>query len=273
MAFQEISDDFWSQAEPLLAPFKRKHSGGCTPIDFRNILNGILYLLKTGCQWECLPKCYGAKSTVHEHFQTWVQAGVVRKLFGLMADVYEEQIGLQWTWQSMDGALVQAPVHGQAACLAQEGLGRNPTDRGRSGSKFHLLVDQQGVPLGVEVVGANVHDSRLVSSTLTTAILLRPVPTPDAPQHLCLDKGYDYARVEVEVKEHDYRPHIRRIGEEKLDDGAKTHPARRWVVERTIAWLKGFRAIRTRYVCKTQNYLALIQLACAQILFRKLQAT
>ncbi|WP_242482168.1 IS5 family transposase [Thiocystis violacea] len=273
MAFQEMSDDFWRQAEPLLEPFKRKHSGGRTPLDFRVILNGIRYLLKTGCQWDCLPVCYGAKSTVHEHFQKWVHAGVLSELFRVMANAYQEQIGLQWTWQSMDGALVQAPVHGQSVCLAEEGLGRNPTDRGRSGSKLHLQVDQQGVPLGVEVVGANVHDSRLVSSTLATTIFPRPAPTPDDPQHLCLDKGYDYARVEIEVKDHGYLPHIRRIGEEKLADGAKTPTARRWVVERTIAWLKGFRAIRTRYVCQMPNYLALIHLACAQILFRKLQET
>lgn len=270
MAFQEMSDDFWQTVEPLLEPFKRKKSGGRPPLAFRVILNGIFYVLKTGCQWDCLPEGYGAKSTVHEHFQRWAHAGVMVEIFRLIARDYQDQKGIQWTWQSMDGALVQAPVRGQIVCLADEGLGRNPTDRGRSGSKIHLQVDQQGAPLGVEVVGANVHDSRLVSSTLATAILPRPTPTPDTPQHLCLDKGYDYARVEIEVCGCNYLPHIRRIGEEKLAEGAKTHPARRWVVERTIAWLKGFRAIRTRYVCKARNYLAMIHLACALILFRKL---
>jgi len=273
MAFEEMSDDFWRQVEPLLEPFERRKSGGRTPLDFRVILNGILYLLKTGCQWDCLPTCYGAKSTLHEHFQAWAHAGVMADLFRLLAREYERQEGIQWTWQSMDGALVQAPVRGQSVCLAEEGLGRNPTDRGRSGSKFHLQVDQQGHPLGVVVVGANVHDRRLVSSTLATVILPRPEPTAAAPQHLCLDKGYDYPRVEREVREHGYLPHIRRIGEEPLPAEAKTHPARRWVVERTIAWLKGFRAIRTRYVCQVGNYLALIHLACAQILYRKLEAT
>jgi len=160
MAFQEMSDEFWRQVEPLLEPFRRKKSGGRPPLDFRVILNGILSLLKTGCQWDCLPGCYGAKSTVHEHFQNWAHAGVMAEIFGLMANAYQTRIGVQWTWQSMDGALVQAPVRGQPPCLAEEGLGRNPTDRGRSGSKFHLQVDQQGVPLGVTVVGANVHDSR-----------------------------------------------------------------------------------------------------------------
>jgi len=154
----------------------------------------------------------------------------------------------------MDGALMQAPVRGQPVCLEDEALGRNPTDRGQSGSQTHLHVDQQGIPLGVTRTGANVHDSRLISPTLATDILSRPDPTPDRPQPLlCLDQGYDYPRVEQEVKEHASIPHIRRIGEEKLATGDKTHPARRWVVERTIAWLKGFWAIRTRYFCQAQS--------------------
>ncbi len=171
----------------------------------------------------------------------------------------------------MDGTLVVAPVRGQSLCLEEEALGRNPTDRGRRGSKIHLPVDQNGIPLGVALVGANIHDSRLVSPTLAADILPRPEPTTDHPQNLCLDKGYAYARVEQEVLDHTYSPPIRRIGEEKLSEGEKTHPARRWVVERTIAWLKGFRAIRTRYFRQAQNYLAMIHLACALILFRKIQ--
>lgn len=171
----------------------------------------------------------------------------------------------------MDGALRPAPVRGQPVCLEDEALGRNPTDRGRSGSKTHLHGDQQGIPLGVTLTGANIHDSRLISPTLATDILSRPDPTPDHPQHLCLDKGYDYPRVEQAVKAHAFIPHIRRIGEEKIAAGEKTLPARRWVVERTIAWIKGFRAIRTRYFCKAQNYLAMIHLACALMVSRKLE--
>lgn len=144
------------------------------------------------------------------------------------------------------------------ASAKEEGLGKNPTDRGRQGSKLHLLVDQKGIPLGIELVGANIHDSRLVSSTLKTIPIKRPVVTENFPQHLCLDKGYDFKRVEEEVIFHEYTPHIRRIGEEKFDESKqKKYPARRFVVERTIAWFKGFRALRTRYTCKGINFLAM----------------
>lgn len=271
MSHHEVSDRFWEQAEPLLAPFKRRKSGGSKPLDFRQVMNGILYVLKSGCQWRLLPRCYGSKSAVHEHFQRWVAGGVFTALFRLGADTYEELCGFELTWQSMDGSLVQAPVR-QARCQAEEGLGRNPTDRGRSGSKLHLQVDQNGLPMAVMLAGANVHDSRLVAAAVQAGVI-QPPTTAARPKHLCLDKGYDDARVELEVVDLGYTPHIRRIGEEQhVTLTGESHPARRWVVERTFAWLKGFRAIRTRYICRGSNYLALVHFACALILGRRIEA-
>ena len=149
-----------------------------------------------------------------------------------------------------------------------EGMGANPTDRGRKGSKIHLHVDGQSVPIGVTVVGANIHDSRLVGDTFDQVFAVFTTQgIGREPDNLCLDKGYDYARVWLEVQENGLQPHIRSRGEEIEE---KIHPARRWVVERTIAWLKGFRAIRTRYCQRLCNYLAMVQFACAIIIFRKL---
>ena len=75
MSHYEVSDRFWEQAEPLLEPFKRRKPGGSKPLAFRQVMNGILYVLKSGCQWSLLPRCYGSKSAVHEHFQRWVAVG------------------------------------------------------------------------------------------------------------------------------------------------------------------------------------------------------
>ncbi len=157
-------------------------------------MNGIFHLLETGCQRGYLPACYGSISAVHEHFQRRVHAGVFAEIFRLSVEGHQELNGIEWEGQAMDGASMQAPVRGQPACLEGEALGRNPTDRGRSGSKPHLHVDQQGIPLGVTPISANVHDSRSISPTLATAVLSRPDPTPDQPQHLRLDKGHDYPR-------------------------------------------------------------------------------
>jgi putative transposase len=149
-------------------------------------------------------------------------------------------------------------------------VGPNPTDRGKKGVKRSLLVEASGGPLAVVVSGANIHDTRLLSATLDAVVVERPQPTQEEPQHLCLDKGYDNPTGKQAVAEHMYIPHIRRIGEEKLDEhGEQRHPARRWVVERTLAWLSKCRAILVRYDKKAQNYLALLKLACALIWYRR----
>lgn len=149
-------------------------------------------------------------------------------------------------------------------------VGPNPTDRGKNGVKRSLLVEADGGPLAVVVAGANVHDTKLLAQTLDAIVVERPSPTEEAPQHLCLDKGYDNPTGEEAVAKHDYIPHVRRIGEEKKDlTGTKRYPARRWVVERTLGWLSKCRAILVRYEKKSSNYLGMIKLACILLWYRR----
>lgn len=137
------------------------------------------------------------------------------------------------------GAPDEAGPDGAAAermCDAQECVGKNPTDRAKPRVKRSLLVEGGGGPLGLVIAGANVPDAQLLQATVEAIVVERPAPTEAAPQHLRLDKGYDNAPAEVVVIGAGYTPHIRRIGEEKKNEaGQKTHPARRWVVERTFA--------------------------------------
>lgn len=150
-------------------------------------------------------------------------------------------------------------------------VGPNPTDRAKKGVKRSLLVEASGGPLAVVVTGANVHDTKILAATLDAIVVERPKPSEEAPQHLCLDKGYDNPTGWRSLEKRGYIAHIRRIGEEKLAaDGQKTYPARRWVVERTIAWLSKCRAILIRYDKKACNYLGLLKLACALIWYRRL---
>lgn len=137
--------------------------------------------------------------------------------------------------------------------------------------KRSLLVEAQGGPLAIVIAGANVHDTKLLAQTLDALVVERPMSTPEAPQHLCLDKGYDNPTGHQTVTTHNYMPHIRRIGTEKLaPDGEKRYPARRWVVERTLAWLSKCRALLVRYDKKAANFLALLKLACALLWYRRL---
>jgi putative transposase len=136
--------------------------------------------------------------------------------------------------------------------------------------KRRLVVEADGGPLGATIAGANVHDTTLRAATLEAVVVERPQPTEARAPHLCLDKGDDHPTGHQTVAAYHYIPHIRRIGEEKLDlDGQKTYPARRWVVERTLAWLSKCRGLLVRYEKKAVNFLGLRPLACALLWIRR----
>ncbi len=172
-----------------------------------------------------------------------------------------------WEVSTGNGKLLTGPWRKR---VLGDQIGKNPTDRGKPGTKRSLLTEAAGGPLAVTIVGANTHDTKALKATLEAIVVERPQPMPESPQHLCLDKAYDNPTGHATIAEYGYVGHIRRIGEEKLDvNGAKTYPARRWVVERTHAWLSKCRAILVRYDKQSRNYVGLLKLACALIWYRR----
>ena len=135
-------------------------------------------------------------------------------------------------------------------------IGRNPTDRGKAGSKKSILVDAAGGPLSVALAGANVHDTKLLRPTLESIVVARP----EGIQNLCLDKGYDNPTGHGTVAAF---PVLSRISgalgrRSWINRAGKPSRARRWVVERTLGWLSKCRAILVRYDKKPANYLGLL---------------
>jgi putative transposase len=149
-------------------------------------------------------------------------------------------------------------------------VGKNPTDRGKIGTKRSVLTDGRGVPIGLAVDGANRNDCKLTRATIESIAVERPDVTPDAPQGMCLDKGYDDDEVRDVLDEVGFTAHIRARGEEaqalKHEAGFK---ARRWVVERTHSWMNRFRRVLIRWDKKVCNYLGFLHLACAYITYRQ----
>ena len=146
--------------------------------------------------------------------------------------------------------------------------GPNPTDRGKRGVKRSVLTDGRGVPLGAVIEGANRNDHKLMRQTLQSIPIKRPKPTRQRPQHLCLDKGFDYDEPRALAQEFGFTLHLRTRGEEVTARRHARAKARRWVVERTHSWLNRFRSILIRWTKKPANYLALLHLACGIITWR-----
>jgi putative transposase len=150
-------------------------------------------------------------------------------------------------------------------------VGKNPTDRGKKGTKESVLVDADGGPLGAVIAAANVNDHLLLRETIEAVVVERPEPTPEAPQHLCLDADYDNPAGRDAAAAGKYTPHIVPARKENRSKARKRgYKPRRWVVERTLAWLSRCRAILVRYDKKDENFLGLIQLACALFWYRRL---
>ena len=112
----DLSDALWEKMEPLLPVPVNTHprGGGKKRVPYRQVMNGILFVLRTGCQWKALDAtgiCSG--STAHARFQEWTAAGVFLTFWQLGLCAYDELHGLDWRWQSMDGAMTKAPLGGE----------------------------------------------------------------------------------------------------------------------------------------------------------------
>lgn len=233
-------------------------------IDARAALEAIIFRLRSRCQWNHLPSAFPDNSSVHLTFQRWVRRGLFTRIWAILIEACAELGDLDWEWQAADGAMGKARFGGHL-------IGSNPTDRRKKRTKRSILVEANGGPLAAVIAGANVHDIRLLEATIEAMVVDRPPPTSDQPQHLCLDKGYDNPTGQRTVENQNYIAHVRRIGEEKWDETKeKRYPARRWVVERTLAWLSKCRTLLIRYDKKACNFLASIQLTCALLWYRRL---
>ena len=128
----EVSEELWKRVAPLLPAeivrTKRRDGtrwrGGRHTADRRRTFAGIVFVLRTGCQWNAVPAAFGSGKTVHRYFLRWARAGVFGKLWRAGLAEYDEMEGIAWKWQAVDGAMVKAPLGGEAT-------GPNPTDRGK----------------------------------------------------------------------------------------------------------------------------------------------
>ncbi|MFF4517913.1 IS5 family transposase [Streptomyces mirabilis] len=257
-----VPDELWVLVAPLLPPFMpRPQGGGTAPCDERAVFTAVVYVLTSGCAWRYLPPTFGTSpATAHRRFTAWTEAGLWRRLHRAVLDELGARGELDWTSAIIDAASVRA----KRGSLT----GPNPVDRGKKGSKLHVLTEAQGIPLAVAVSGANVHDNRAFKPLLLgiPAIRSRRGPRRRRPVKVRADKAH-FSREHLGwLRSRGLIPRIARPGVESGERLGR----HRWKIERSIAWLFGYRRLTVRYERKGSNFLAFLGLAAALTCYKKL---
>lgn len=124
----KASDALWKRMEVLLKEAYPAKQTGRPRADFRRVLNGIVYRMRSGCQWNQLPKEFGDDSTVHRWFQRWCADGIFRKLWALLVAECDELGAVDWEWQAADAAMAKARFGGRKSAPIRP-IGENPAPR------------------------------------------------------------------------------------------------------------------------------------------------
>jgi transposase len=147
-----VSDELWEKIEPLLPKHKNTHrfGGGRPRVPDRKAMDGIFFVLRTGCQWNALNETsICSSSTAHLRFQEWTVAGVFQKLWAMGLKEYDELQGIDWSWQSMDGVMTKAPLGGEKMRPQSHGSGqRRSQTKPADGSvgRARRVGDRRGQP-------------------------------------------------------------------------------------------------------------------------------
>ena len=260
MAWKRLADHQWEAIRKQLPPPPPRPKGGRPPASSRKCLEGILWILWTGAPWAALPDSYGARSTVHDRLTLWVERGVFLALWRRFLRQLDGRQRLVWQECFVDGSFVVAKKGGALV---------GPTKRGK-GSKLMVLVDGHGTPLGALVERASPAEVKLLERTLAASYRGRG---RRRLHRLIADRAYDSNPLRLLLVKQRIEPIIparRNNRRASHQDGRKLRRyARRWIVERTNAWLQWFRRMVVRYEYRADVFIGLVHLACALVTLKK----
>ncbi|MGI4748882.1 MAG: IS5 family transposase [Janthinobacterium lividum] len=264
MASPLVSDALWSIIEPLLPVARPRPQGGRPRVADRAALTEIRFVLRTGIQWEMLPLEMGCGSSITcwRRLRDWQEAGVWDALHRELLRRLRAADRIDWSPACMDSASLAAKRGGDKT-------GPNPTDRGRLGTKRHLITDRNGIPLAFVLTGANTNDSMPFKELLDSIPPIggRPGRARYRPDKLHADKAYDHRRRRQTCRRRGIAPRIARRGVETSQKLGR----HRWVIDRTFAWINRFRRLVTRYERRSDIHHGFTAFACSLICFNTLQ--
>jgi transposase len=240
MAKAQMPEQFYEELKPLL-PEESPPSplGGRPPVPHATVLRVLWFVLTTGCRWEDVPQELGCSGrTAHRRLQTWQEFSIWRRLHQRMLELLRQAHLLEHDVVVVDSVIVRAFGAG-------EGTGPSPVDRRKPGTKITLMVDRGGIPLEIHSAPANASDQKQIVPIVEDFPRVGGAPgrPKEHPDKAYADRGYDSKA---------NRAALAMLGIEALIAKRKTPHGSglgkvRWVVERTISWLKGLRRMRIRY--------------------------
>jgi transposase len=253
-----VTDDTWKVIAPVLV-VPRKSKWGRPRADERACFEAILFVLHTGMQWKFLPRTFPPKSTVHDYLQTWVEREAFRDLLAKVVRMLVEEGRIDLQECFIDATFAPAKAGGEGVGLTRKG----------KGSKIQLVVDAQGIPLGVSVGTAQQGEGQMVQGTLELFAAEQP------PQRMIGDKAYDCDALDAALAELGIEmiaPHrSNRREESRTQDGRPLRRyKRRWKVERTFAWLGNHRRLLVRFERHLPVFAGFTVLGCLMIALRHL---
>ena len=256
----DLTDEEWALVEPLLPP--GKPGGGKRRVNLREVVNGVMYVLSTGCQWRYLPKDLPPRSTVHDYLSLWNWDGTLDRIHHELYLKCREKAGRQAspTAGIIDSQSVKSAEKGGRASI------RPALIAGKliKGKKRHVLVDTQGLLLHGIITAADVQDRDGGLVLLATLFGLFPYL-----EKLFADSAYEGPIFHAALAS--ILPHLK-TEIVKRSDRIKGFVAlpKRWIVERTIAWLNRCRRLAKDWENLNRTALAFLKLASIRLMLRKL---
>lgn len=232
--------------------------GGRPPAGKRRTIAGIFWILDNGAKWKDLPREFGAKSTVHRWFQIWTEAGVFEQIMRDAGRLVEARGGYRLYECFIDGTFAKARGGGDGVGCTKAG----------KGVKIMVWVDARGLPVSVETMSATPHESKLVQGLFDFML------TRETPQRVIGDKAYDSDELASQLWNEGVEliaPHRRnRKPENVTQDGRPLRRyKRRWMVERTIAWIQHFRRLCIRWEKSTRLFQGFLHFGCTMLLLKE----